>query len=83
MVSKKEHYQFWASPSSDCSRRKAARLLRDLPSTWLRFNSFFNVIEGTVMVIRWGELHVFSLPMSLLIPDEVFMALTLPVKHYL
>ena len=34
------------------------------------------------MVIRCGELNVFSLPVSLLIPDEAFMRLTLPEKQY-
>ena len=65
--------QSWESPSSVCSRRKAARLLNGLPSTRLRFNKFFNVIAGTVIVTRCGERNLFSLPVSLLISDEAFI----------
>lgn len=76
-------FQSWESPSSDCSRRKAARLLKDLPSTKLRFNSFFNVIAGTVMVIRCGERKIVPLSEPLLIPDEAFICRSpCPEEHF-
>jgi hypothetical protein len=51
-------------------------LLNDLPSTRLRFNNFFNVMAGTVIVIRWGEVKRLLVPVPLLIPEEAFMRLT-------
>ena len=75
--------QSWESPSSVCSRRKAARLLNDLPSTRLRFNNFFNVMAGTVIVIRWGEVKRLLVPVPLLIPDEAFICRSpCPEEHF-